>query len=184
MKEQEGFFVLTFDPKPDGKPDKVEAKMNFFGIKNTRASDGGAAATGIKHGIEECFKDAKIDDFTKKLIGFCSDGANVNKGDKTGVMAEMLKKSPWLVFIWCMAHRLELAIKEGLGGTKFDDINEMLLNIYLLYEKSSKKLSQLGELVEKLKELWYKMDSPQNFCNEGSHRQMYMYVYICIHSTP
>ena len=53
-----------------------------------------------------------------------------------------------------MAHRLELAIKEGLGGTKFDDINEMLLNIYLLYEKSSKKLSQLGELVEKLKDLY------------------------------
>ena len=195
VKEQEGFFVLTFDPKPDGKPDKVEAKMNFFGIKNTKASDGGAAATGIKHGIEECFKDAKIDDFTKKLIGFCFDGANVNKGDKTGVMAKMLKKSPWLVFIWCMAHRLELAIKEGLGGTKFDDINEMLLNIYLLYEKSSKKLSQLGELVEKLKDL-YEFTSggikPKRSCGTRwiAHKISAMkvlidkWVYICIHATP
>ena len=113
-------------------------------------------------------------------------------------MTEMLKKSPWLVFIWSMAHRLELAIKEGLGGTKFDDINEMLLNIYLLYEKSSKKLSQLGELVEKLKDLYeYKrscgtrwiahtisamkvlIDKCIYTCMyEGSHRQMYIYMYV------
>ena len=93
-------------------------------------------------------------DFAKRLIGFCSDGANVNKGNKTGVMAEIKKEISWLVFIWCMAHRLELAIKESLGGTKFNDIDEMLLNIYLLYEKSSKKLSQLEELAVNLKDLY------------------------------
>ena len=31
------------------------------------------------------------------------------------------------VWMWCLAHRLELAIKDALKGTTFDEINEMLL---------------------------------------------------------
>ena len=58
-KEQEGFYILLFNPKLDDKPDTLEVKMKYFGIKNTKASNGGATATGIKHGNEECFKDAK-----------------------------------------------------------------------------------------------------------------------------
>ena len=38
--------------------------------------------------------------------------------------------------MWCMAHRLELAIKDALKGTSFDLVNEMLLRIY---DKSAKK---------------------------------------------
>ena len=154
VKEQEGFYVLLFDPQPDGKRDTVEVKMNYFGIQSAKASEGGASAKGLKHGVNECFKNAGVTDYAKKLIGFCSDGANVNKGDKGGVMAEMKVESPWLVFVWCMAHRLELAVKECLGDTKFKDIDEMLLNIYLLYEKSSKKLGQLAELCEHLKDMY------------------------------
>ena len=78
------------------------------------------------------------------------DGVNVNKGCKTG----MSGLSPWIVFIWCLCHQLELAIKESLEDTKFKAIDEILLQIYLLYEKSPKKLSQLSDLHLELKDLY------------------------------
>ena len=40
--------------------------------------------------------------------------------------------------MWCLAHRLELAIKDALHGTAFDLVDEMLLRLYYLYEKSPK----------------------------------------------
>ena len=55
---------------------------------------------------------------------------------------------------WCFAHRLELACKDGLKGTLFKSIEEMLLHIYLLYERSPKKARELGVVVEELKQVY------------------------------
>ena len=55
---------------------------------------------------------------------------------------------------WCYAHRLELACKNALTSTLFKDMEEMLLRLYYLYEKSPKKTRELGEIVEELKEVF------------------------------
>ena len=99
-KDQEGFYVRLFNAHSmeKGIRDKVEVKLYFLGIKNSKASDGGSTAAGIKHGIDQCFQDVGLDHYAEKLISFCADGSNVNKGCKTGVMAELngLSCSPWL----------------------------------------------------------------------------------------
>ena len=41
--------------------------------------------------------------------------------------------------MWCMAHRLELAVKDAFKKTSFDFVDEMLLRLYLLYENSPKR---------------------------------------------
>ena len=46
--------------------------------------------------------------------------------------------------------RLELAIKDALKST-FDEIDEMLLRLYYLYEKSPKKCRELEDIVADLK---------------------------------
>ena len=68
-----------------------------------------------------------------------ADGASVNSGDKQGVQALVQEELSWVVFVWCMAHRLELALKDSLSDTFFKEVDEMLLRIYYLYEKSPKK---------------------------------------------
>ena len=88
----------------------------------------------------------KGSDLSKKLVGFTSDGASVNRSNKNGVKTILREQSEWLVFIWCIAHRLELALSDALTGTVFDDIDEMLLRSYYLYQKAPKKLRQLREL--------------------------------------
>ena len=155
-KDQECFYILLFNkcPKEKGKRDRVEVSLNFLGLHNTKSCDGGSTAEGIKFGIDRCFEDLGVDNYEEKLIGFCADGANVNKGGKTGVKALLQEVCPWILFIWCMSHRLELAIKESLTGTQFMMIDEMLLHLYLLYEKSPKKCNQLEELHEQLKEVY------------------------------
>ena len=54
--------------------------------------------------------------------------------------------------MWCLAHRLELAIKDVMKGTAFDMIDEFLLKLYYLYEKSLKKCRELEDLIADLRE--------------------------------
>ena len=54
--------------------------------------------------------------------------------------------------MWCLAHRLELAIKDALKGTCFDLVDEMLLRLYYLYEKSPKKSRELEDITVVLKD--------------------------------
>ena len=61
----------------------------------------------------------------------------------------MLKENqPWILSMWCIAHRLEQCFKDALGDTCFKHIDEMLLNIYLLYYKSPKKLQELKDFAD------------------------------------
>ena len=53
---------------------------------------------------------------------------------------------PWVIYIWCVTHRLELSLKDAIKGTVFDVIDEVLLCLCYLYENSPKKLRQLLDL--------------------------------------
>ena len=67
-------------------------------------------------------------------------------GDKDGVIGLLKSTLPWVIYIWCVAHRLELSLKDALKGTVFDDVDDVLLRLYYLYENSPKKLRQLRDL--------------------------------------
>ena len=94
----------------------------------------------------------------KKLVGIATDGASVNiaSGGLRGLVEQELG---WIFWMWCLAHRLELAIKDALNDTFFKSIDEMLLQLYYLYEKSPKKCRELDSIVTDLKECFE--------CDEG-----------------
>ena len=56
------------------------------------------------------------------------------------------KNAPWLVYMWCVAHKLELTLKDTLSGTVFDNVDDMLMKLYSLYHKSPKKMHELKQL--------------------------------------
>ena len=62
--------------------------------------------------------------------------------------------NPWLMFGWCSANRLELALKLA-----FKEVDEVILRLYYLY-KSPKKLNQLKELFDLYEE-------DREFCSNG-----------------
>ena len=69
----------------------------------------------------------KVDvDHCKQLVGIGADGASaniVNAGLK-GIIESKLK---WIVWMWCLVHKLELGIKDALKGTYFEGIDDMPL---------------------------------------------------------
>ena len=141
--ENEVTYALYFDPAP-ANSDSVQVKLTFLGMNSLEDQN----AKGIASSLLENMDSLGMEDPTKKLIGFTSDGASVNRGNKESVKMILREFSEWMVFIWCIAHRLELALKDALSGTVFDDIDEMILRIYYLYQKAPKKLRELRKLHE------------------------------------
>ena len=50
------------------------------------------------------------------------------------VKGVMERKLPWLFWMWCMTHRLELAVKDVLKVTAFNQVDGILLWLYYIYE--------------------------------------------------
>ena len=59
--------------------------------------------------------------------------------EKRGVRAIMKEEMLWTAFVWCMAHRLELAIQDALKDKFSDKVDDMILRIFYLYQKSPQK---------------------------------------------
>ena len=85
-----------------------------------------------------------------KLIGLGTDGASANVA-ASGLKGLVEGRLSFFFWMWCMAHRLEIAIKDVLKKMAFDLINELLLRLYYLYEKSPKKCCELEDVVSDLK---------------------------------
>ena len=51
----------------------------------------------------------------------------------------MKEEMLWTAFVWCMAHRLELAIQDALKDMFSDKVDDMILRIFYLYQKSPQK---------------------------------------------
>ena len=73
-----------------------------------------------------------------KLIGFGCDGTSINIANR-GLKMYLQDVAPWIEVFWYLAHRLEFALKDALKDTLFKSVDEMLLQVYYLYEKSPKK---------------------------------------------
>ncbi|KAJ4922910.1 hypothetical protein JOQ06_022583 [Pogonophryne albipinna] len=85
------------------------------------------------------------------LIGFCSDGASVMLGVKSGVGKLLQDDFPGIILWHCLNHRLELAVYQALdvtGGTK--DFQAFMDSLYSLYSQSPKNMRQLSECAHNL----------------------------------
>ena len=75
----------------------------------------------------------------------------MNLGVRRG-LSELLKQDlPWLVSMHCMNHHFELAAKDAFSSSYLNKVCTMLLNLYLVYEKSPKRLQELHSLADIIK---------------------------------
>ena len=70
-----------------------------------------------------------------KLVGMGTDGASANIAI-SGLKGLVEKELDHIFWMWCLAHRIELAIKDALKSTCFKLIDEILLRLYYLYMKN------------------------------------------------
>ena len=54
--------------------------------------------------------------------------------------------------MWCLAHRAELAIKDALKSSTFDQIDDMIYFGYITFMMSPKKCRELEGIISYLKQ--------------------------------
>lgn len=144
-KEEELFLIVYFDPFcSDGS---VHVRNKYLCVRQPRS----VCATGLFGAFERALSYLEVDQQPSKLIGFGCDGASVNMGGN-GVRGLIQSDRPWVVTVWCFAHRLKLTIKDALKRSYFSDVDEFLLRVYYVYSKSPKKCQELEEVVSELKQ--------------------------------
>ncbi|XP_066928483.1 zinc finger protein 862-like [Clytia hemisphaerica] len=129
---------------------EFEPTLSFIALKDVPSQD----AAGIKSALTKAFDDVGMPELKDKIVFLASDGASVNSGIKTGLAAKFREDGlEWLVFVWCLSHRLELALKDSLDDV-LAPVKKSLTNLFYLYQKSSKKLRELRKLHKVLKEMY------------------------------
>ena len=117
-------------------------------------------------GLFECFKHAmeyvniSEADWKARLVGYGCDGASGNIASH-GLKGHFEEAVPWIIMFWCLAHRLELAVKDALKSTLFDNVDNMLMRAYI-YKKSPNKCRELEEIVISLKQCLDDGDMPHS----------------------
>lgn len=159
-KVEDELIVILYCMK-DNSSEEIRSCTRFFSVQAPSRADaaglieclGGALK---KLGIDDLLDQAKVLGVEGKpiLVGGGTDGASVNISEQNGMQGTMQRALPWLFWGWCYAHRLELACKDSLSSKLFKDIQEMLLRLYYLYEKSAKKSCELLDIVEDLREVY------------------------------
>ena len=139
------FLVLWCDV--DHKDEMVHTNMSYLAVDRPKVD-----AQGLFDCLESGLGRLGIQDIVAKqckmLIGIGTNGTSANVA--AGGLVE--KQVPWLYWSWCLAHRLELSVKDALKGTSFDLIDDMLLRLYYIYEKSPKKCRELEEVIKDLQQ--------------------------------
>ena len=125
----------------DGKAVPINFPLDLVELKSLCASH-------IADKIVDClFKNgSSIELLQEVIIGFCSDGASVMLGTKSGVGKLLKDKFPDVILWHCLNHRLELAVGialEIIGGT--NHFQSFLEHFYSLYSQSPKNKHELDQ---------------------------------------
>ena len=142
----------------NGKDERIHTKMSFLKVFQPDSVSGVGLLKVIEGSLQSLGIQGIDDTHCYKLVGVATDGASANIASR-GLKGIVQEKLPWIVWTWCIAHRIELAIKDALKGSAFDLIDEMLLRLYYLYEKSPKKCRELHDIVSDLKQCLQFQDS-------------------------
>ncbi|XP_065918189.1 uncharacterized protein [Dysidea avara] len=160
VSKMEDKAVLMMYFKKDDFFKEIKSCTRYLSVANPSgtATDGLLQCLGevLQHtmGIQDICDPSSILKVKPILVGGSTDGASVNISQHNSLRARLLESVPWIFWSWCYAHRLELSSKDGLNSQLFKNIDEMLLRLYYLYEKSSKKVRELKGIVEDLKEVY------------------------------
>ena len=122
--------------------------MSYFKVIEMDKVD--QTAPGMLAAIKGCFTKHNLSELWDKLIYLSADGASVNSGKDSDLIAQIQVEHGWVLFVWCFRYRLELALKDALSDLT-SPADEPFMHSYYLYQKSSKKFRELKCLYQAIK---------------------------------
>ena len=127
--EQEVLYIIFVDPET------FKPTIKFLEVVLPSDSQD---APGLKDTITATFKKHSLESILEKMVFLGSDGVWVNSGKNSDLIKLFQEELPWLSFIWCFIHRLELALKDALNDY-MELIETSLMHLLYLYKQSSEK---------------------------------------------
>ena len=157
---QEDELILVVYCDENEETGEITTRTCYFSVHTSSRAD----ASGILSFIRDAFKLVGIENLLDRecvlgvenfpaLIGVGTNGVAVNVAGTGGLKGQLTGLLPWLNWSWCYSHRLELACRDAFTSPLFSAIENVLLRLYYLYEKSMKKSHDLATVVEDLKEI-------------------------------
>ena len=140
VTEQEVLYVIFVDPET------FKPTIEFLEVVMPSDSQD---APGLKDAITATFKKHSLESVLKKMVFLGSDGASVNSGKNSGLIKLFQEELPWLSFIWCFSHWLDLGLKDALNNY-MEPIETSLMHLFHLYKESFRKHRELKNLYELL----------------------------------
>ena len=124
---------------------KGKAKTVFLSIQAVPRANAQGIYKALMNSL--VFETLPQSEIKKKIVGFGSDGASMNTGAVSGVIALLLDNiSSEIVLVKCLAHRLELAFKDSVKGISlYTKVNTLLTELFRFYHKSSLQTENLKE---------------------------------------
>lgn len=113
---------------------KIHTKMAYLSMHTPVHTNAEGLFESLKHGLQQLGISSITQETCSRLVGVATDGAssNIAANGLRGLVTEHL---PWVVWMWCLAHRAELAINNALSGTFFALIDDMLLRLSQISQK-------------------------------------------------
>ncbi|KAI4830086.1 hypothetical protein KUCAC02_001739 [Chaenocephalus aceratus] len=159
VKHKPFYCSLLFDGSTDKTTTEKEVisikviengtpRIRLLGIVEPDTCD----AQGILKAVAQKCEENQLN-LSNCLTATAADGASVHFGKTTGVLTRLQQQSaPWMIKVHCIAHRLELCLKDAFKETYFTQIDDLLTRLYSLYRRSAKKWRELKDLGEALEE--------------------------------
>ncbi|XP_061213932.1 sperm flagellar protein 2 isoform X2 [Neopsephotus bourkii] len=114
-------------------------------------------ASTIKNAIEQTLQinlqlSLASQDWSRKLVGFGSDGTGVMVGENSGVAKLLREIQPCILSLRCFAHHLNLVYKEVLENVQlYNILISLLRNMYYFYHNSPLNKNNLKATYEAIK---------------------------------
>ena len=87
----------------------------------------------------------------QSLIGFCSDGASVMLGRKSGISTRLQENFPKIVIWYCLNHRLQLVLDDSVNDIKQVNHFKIFMDkMYTIFHKSNKNQAELFNISQEL----------------------------------
>ena len=133
---------------------KGEIYVFFIRLVSVNKADAVGIYGALMHALGTLPTSSDISAVKAKIVCFGCDGASVNTGLTKGVIVHLRKAvGEWVLMVHCMAHRLELAYKDGLKECKLYSVVFSLLSSLFAWYKHYLQRANLKAAFESLQKV-------------------------------
>ena len=108
--------------------ERIHTRMEHFAVARSQSVTGKGLFSVLEAGLKGLGITEISTEKCAKLVEIGTDGESANTA-VSGLKGLVEEHSNWVFWMWCLAHHLELAIKDAMKPTAFILVDELSLRL-------------------------------------------------------